>query len=334
MKNLTHYSLLSHNTFGIDVPCRRFIEYGSLEEAREVARNLTSKDYPLLILGGGSNLLLTKAFEGTVVHSGISFIRQIDNGRVCCGSGFVWDDFVDFCVSHNLYGTENLSLIPGECGASAVQNIGAYGVEAKDFIVDVEAVEIGSGKVFHFNNSDCEYSYRQSKFKKEWKNKFLITAVTYQLDKTFTPKLDYGNIKKALSEKGISHPSALELRKVIIDIRNAKLPDPASIGNAGSFFMNPIVKREVYEELAVKYERMPHYTIDDAHEKIPAGWLIEQCGWKGKSLGHAGVYEKQSLVLVNNGGATGKEILLLCERIQQDVKAQFGIDINPEVNVI
>ena len=334
MKIESDYSLLEHNTFGIDAKCRRFIEYASVEEAQEVVRSLNAEDYPLLILGGGSNLLLTDNYKGTVLHSGISFIEQLDNERVRCGSAYVWDDFVDYCVAHNLYGAEKLSIIPGECGASAVQNIGAYGAESKDLIEEVEAVEIATGEVHHFKNADCEYSYRQSKFKHEWRNKFLITSVTYRLSKNYDPKLDYGNIRAALAEKDIENPTAAELRQTIIDIRNAKLPDPEVIGNAGSFFMNPIVPKAKYEELAAQYERMPHYTIDENHEKIPAGWMIEQCGWKGKTLGPAGVYEKQALVLVNLGGATGADIVRLYEAIQRDVKEKFGIEIHPEVNTI
>ena len=250
-----------------------------------------------------------------------------------CGSAYLWYDFVDYCVFHELYGAENISIIPGECGASTVQNIGAYGVEVKDLIEEVEAVEIATGEVHHFTKDDCEYSYRQSRFKREWRNKYLITSVTYRLSKTYHPKLDYGNIRTALTEQGIENPTAAELRQTITDIRNAKLPDPKIIGNAGSFFMNPIVPKAKYEELAALYERLPHYTIDDDYEKIPAGWMIEQCGWKGKALGPAGVYDKQALVLVNLGGATGADIVRLYKTIQHDVKEKFGIEIHPEVNI-
>ena len=333
MKLECNYSLLKHNTFGIDAKCQRFIEYTSVEDAQQIVRSLKEEDYPLLILGGGSNLLLTDDYKGTVLHSGISFIEQLDEERVRCGSAYVWDDFVEYCVSHELYGAENLSIIPGECGASAVQNIGAYGVEVKDLIEEVEAVEIATGEVHHFTKDDCEYSYRQSRFKREWRNKYLITSVTYRLSKAYHPKLDYGNIRTALTEQGIENPTAAELRQTITDIRNAKLPDPKIIGNAGSFFMNPIVPKAKYEELAALYEHLPHYTIDDDYEKIPAGWMIEQCGWKGKALGPAGVYDKQALVLVNLGGATGADIVRLYKTIQHDVKEKFGIEIHPEVNI-
>ena len=226
-----------------------------------------------------------------------------------------------------------MSIIPGEVGASAVQNIGAYGVEAKDIIYKVEAVEIATGKLVVFDNADCEYSYRQSKFKHEWRDKYLVTHVVYRLSRSFTPDLDYGNIRSSLEKKGIASPTAQQLREVIIKIRNAKLPDPKVQGNAGSFFMNPIVEKAKYEELASQYLGMPHYTIDAEHEKIPAGWMIDHCGWKGKSLGKAGVHDKQALVLVNRGGATGADIVRLCETIQKDVKEKFGIEIHPEVNI-
>ena len=328
-----NYSLLRHNTFGIDAKCKRFIEYSSVEEAQQVARMITDADRPLLILGGGSNLLLTGDYNGTVLHSGIRFLEQTDECHVRCGSGFIWDDVVDYCVANNLYGAENLSIIPGEVGASAVQNIGAYGAEAKDLIECVEAVEIETGQICRFTNTECAYSYRQSKFKHAWKNRFLITAVTYKLSKTYNPKLDYGNIRVALAAKGIDNPTAMQLRETIINIRNAKLPDPKVLGNAGSFFMNPVVPTHKYNQLAQQYVGMPHYTIDSEYEKIPAGWLIEQCGWKGKALGKAAVHNKQALVLVNCGGATGSEVVQLYKTIQHDVKQKFDIEIKPEVNI-
>ena len=328
-----NYSLLRHNTFGIDAKCKRFIEYSSVEEAQQVAEMITDADQPLLILGGGSNLLLTGDYNGTVLHSGIRFLEQTDECHVRCGSGFIWDDVVDYCVANNLYGAENLSIIPGEVGASAVQNIGAYGAEAKDLIECVEAVEIETGQICRFTNTECAYSYRQSKFKHAWKNRFLITAVTYKLSKTYNPKLDYGNIRVALAAKGIDNPTAMQLRETIIDIRNAKLPDPKVLGNAGSFFMNPVVPTHKYNQLAQQYVGMPHYTIDSEYEKIPAGWLIEQCGWKGQALGKAAVHNKQALVLVNCGGATGSEVVQLYKTIQHDVKQKFDIEIKPEVNI-
>ena len=337
MKVFDNYSLKEHNTFGIDAKCKRFLEYEIDEEAIEVAEILRKEKLPYIIIGGGSNLLLTKDFDGIVVRSGIKghyFEEDYFCERMTCGSGEVWDDMVAKSIEAGYYGMENLSLIPGDVGASAVQNIGAYGIEAKDLILCVRMIEIATGKPWMIGNEECEYGYRQSRFKKDWKNRFLITRVTYGLSKTFRPHLDYGNIRAELQNKGISVPTAQQLRETIIEIRNAKLPNPKVEGNAGSFFMNPIVSRQVYEKLAAQYPKMPHYTVDSLHEKIPAGWMIEQCGWKGKSLGRAGVHDKQALVLVNRGGATGAEIVALCKAIRQDVKTKFDIEIQPEVNII
>ena len=337
MKDERNYSLKEHNTFGIDAKCRRFIEFEDDEEAFEVAAILRKSALPYIIIGGGSNLLLTKDFDGIVVRSGVKghyFEEDFTCERMTCGSGEVWDDMVATSLQAGYYGMENLSLIPGDVGASAVQNIGAYGVEAKDLILCVWMVEIATGKPWMIGNEDCEYGYRQSRFKKDWKNRFLITRVTYGLSRTFRPNLDYGNIRQELERRGITEPTAQQLRDIIIEIRNAKLPDPQIEGNAGSFFMNPVVTRQKYEKLAAQYPQMPHYKVDYRHEKIPAGWMIEQCGWKGKSLGRAGVHDKQALVLVNRGGATGAEIVALSDAIRQDVKETFGIDIYPEVNII
>ena len=337
MKDERNYSLKEHNTFGIDAKCRRFIEFEDDEEAFEVAAILRKSALPYIIIGGGSNLLLTKDFDGIVVRSGVKghyFEEDFTCERMTCGSGEVWDDMVATSLQAGYYGMENLSLIPGDVGASAVQNIGAYGVEAKDLILCVWMVEIATGKPWMIGNEDCEYGYRQSRFKKDWKNRFLITRVTYGLSRTFRPNLDYGNIRQELERRGITEPTAQQLRDIIIEIRNAKLPDPKIEGNAGSFFMNPVVTRQKYEKLAAQYPQMPHYKVDCRHEKIPAGWMIEQCGWKGKSLGRAGVHDKQALVLVNRGGATGAEIVALSDAIRQDVKEAFGIDIYPEVNII
>lgn len=333
MIDLKNYNLKAHNTFGIDAKCNRFLEYESVAEAQEVAKILRESSIPYIIIGGGSNLLLTKDYEGIVVHSACKGVERKGNSLIC-GSGEVWDDIVAKSIAMQLYGAENLSLIPGDVGASAVQNIGAYGSEVKDLIRKIKAVDISTGTVREFDHTECEYGYRQSRFKHEWKNRFLIISVEYELSESFQPRLDYGNIRAELERRNIAEPTAQQLRDTIIDIRNAKLPDPKVVGNAGSFFMNPIVSREKYEQLAAQYEGMPHYEIDADHVKIPAGWMIDQCGWKGKSLGRAGVHDKQALVLVNRGGATGAEIVALCEAIQKDVKAKFDIDIHPEVNII
>ena len=327
------YSLKQHNTFGIEAKCAQFVEYSTEAEAKEVAELLRTTRVPYIIIGGGSNLLLTRDYEGIVVHSTCKGIERNGN-RLVCGSGEVFDDVVAQSIEMGLYGAENLSLIPGDVGASAVQNIGAYGAEAKDLIRSIRAVEIATGNVCVIENAECEYGYRQSKFKHDWKNQYLILSVEYEFAATFEPRLDYGNIRAELVKEGISQPTAQQLRNTIIRIREAKLPDPKVLGNAGSFFMNPIVTRQKYHELAAQYEGMPHYDIDAENVKIPAGWMIDQCGWKGKSMGRAGVHDKQALVLVNRGGATGQEVVALCQQIQADVKQKFGIDIYPEVNVI
>lgn len=338
MIDLLNYSLLNNNTFGIDESCRRYIQFDTREECIEVVKSLTDADQPLLLIGGGSNLLLTGPFNGTVLRSNIKGIRQSDSTKdpnvvfVICGSGETWDDVVEYCVSNNLYGIENLSIIPGDVGASAVQNIGAYGCEAKDAIEVVACIEIATGEIRCFMNEDLQYSYRNSRFKTDLKDKYIITHVIYRLSRTFTPHVEYGNIQTELEKRGITNPTARDIRNVIIDIRNAKLPDPNVEGNAGSFFMNPIITREQFNALLEANPQMPHYYVDEDHEKVPAGWLIDQCGWKGKTLGKAGVHDKQALVLVNRGGAKGKDIVELCHAIQKDVKEKFGIEIKPEVN--
>lgn len=339
MKDLKHYSLLPHNTFGIQANCDRFIDMETDDDVMKLKDMLDDKDMPLLIIGRGSNLLLTDDYHATVLHCSIkgkTIVKEDGNSVLLrCGAGEEWDSIVDYCVAHDWQGIENLSLIPGEVGASAVQNIGAYGTEVKEIIHSVEAVEISTGKKHTFSNEQCEYSYRQSKFKNEWKDRFIITHVTYRLEKStdYIPKVDYGNIKSELERKGISLPTMKDIRDVVISIRKDKLPDPEVEGNAGSFFMNPIVEKATFMNLLEQYPDMPHYNVDSEREKIPAGWMIDQCGWKGKTLGKAGVHDRQALVLVNRGGATGKDILHLCNTIRNDVKQKFGIDIHPEVNI-
>lgn len=331
------YNLSGHNTFGINASCKRFLEFNSEDDLHLLLNSLHDIDYPLLILGGGSNLLLTNNYPHTVIHSAIKGYEVRYEGNdvyLRVGSGETFDDIVALSVDNGWHGIENLSLIPGEVGASAVQNIGAYGAEIKDVLYSIEAIEIATKKKVIFSNSDCGYAYRYSKFKDALKNQYIITYVTYHLSKIFTPHTDYGNINIYLQEEGITIPTAKQLRQTIIDIRRSKLPDPEEMGNAGSFFVNPIVDKEIFEKIRTTYPDMPHYVVDNEHIKIPAGWLIDTLGWKGKSIGNAGVHDKQALVLVNKGGATGKEILDLCNTIRRDVKQTFGIDIKPEVNII
>ncbi|MBR1932721.1 MAG: UDP-N-acetylmuramate dehydrogenase [Prevotella sp.] len=338
MRDYADYSLLRHNTFGIDVRCRRFLEYTTFAEAQQVAAILRqSAARPYLIIGGGSNLLLTHDYDGTVVHAGVKGIELTEGATastVTAGSGEPWDRVVELTVAAGYGDLVNLSHIPGEVGASVVQNIGAYGAEVAQFVDRIRAVEIATGQMVEIAAADCRYGYRDSRFKHEWKNRYLVYEVDYKLSRQATLNTAYGNIRSELERRGIAQPSARQLRQVIIDIRSQKLPDPAQEGNAGSFFMNPVVPRVQFDQLQAQYPQMPHYYVDEAHEKIPAGWMIEQCGWKGRTVGRAGVHDRQALVLVNRGGATGSEIVALCEAIRSDVRQKFGIDIQPEVNII
>ena len=328
------YSLLPYNTFGIDVSASRFLEYASVAELKEyIAQGAVTT--PFLHIGGGSNLLFTKDYDGLILHSRIGGIEvtaedsQTVSLRV--GAGVVWDDFVACCVEHGWYGAENLSLIPGEVGASAVQNIGAYGVEVKDLITAVETVNVqGYGRVYSVE--ECEYAYRSSIFKRPENKPVFVTYVRFRLSKEERYTLDYGTIRQELAK--YPAPALPIVRKVIIEIRESKLTDPKVMGNAGSFFMNPIVAKEKLEALQRDYPRIPYYELPDGRVKIPAGWMIDQCGWKGKSLGPAAVHDKQALVLVNRGGAKGSDIVALSDAVRASVRDKFGIDIHPEVNVI
>jgi len=339
MKDIRKYSLLGHNTFGMNVCCARFLEFTTPEELKNVVGELHKLAGRILVIGGGSNLLFTRDFNGVVLHSaikGFSYTPCADGKHVLlrCGSGEKWDDVVAFCVGNGWHGMENLSYIPGEVGASAVQNIGAYGVEVKELIAMVEAVEISTGRFVTFECEDCAYGYRESRFKNEWKGRYVITHVTYRLTKDFNPNMDYGNVRQVLSAKGIDVPTPQQLRDAVIEMRRSKLPEPDVLGNAGSFFKNPIVSLECYQALSGCYPDMPHYAVDASHVKIPAGWLIEKCGWKGRTMGRAGVHDKQSLVLVNLGDATGDEVVALCKAVIRDVYDTFGIELHPEVNII
>ena len=332
-----NYPLLPHNTFGMEVNASVFMEYESVEELKEWLAHTPLAGETWLHIGGGSNLLFTQDYPGIILHSAIKGFEVVseneDEVLVRAGAGEVWDDFVAYTVEKGWYGAENLSLIPGEVGASAVQNIGAYGVEAKDLIVKVDTLEVETGKERVFGNEACGYAYRESVFKHELKGKYIVTSVTYRLSKHPSYRLDYGNVRSELEKRGCE--LTLEnVRRTIIDIRESKLPDPKMQGNAGSFFMNPIVPRPLFEGLLGKYPSMPSYEVDAERVKIPAAWMIDQCGWKGKRLGNAGVHDKQALVLVNCGGATGQEIIALSEEIQRSVFDKFGVRISPEVNFI
>lgn len=329
-----NYPLLSHNTFGMDVTASCFLEYRSVGELRQwIADGCITAPY--LHIGGGSNLLFTKNYEGILLHSCIDSIERVEETTtsVCVrvGAGVVWDDFVACCVERNWYGAENLSLIPGEVGASAVQNIGAYGVEVKDLITTVETINI-RGEESLYRVEDCGYAYRDSLFKRADMKEVFVTYVTFRLSKKQQYKLDYGTIRQEL--ENYPELTLANVRHAIIAIREAKLPDPRVMGNAGSFFMNPIVPRAKLEALQQEYPHIPFYELDADRVKIPAGWMIDQCGWKGKALGPAAVHDKQALVLVNRGGATGADIIALSDAVRASVRAKFGIDIHPEVNFI
>lgn len=336
MTEYTDYSLLPHNTFRLDVKAARFMEYSSEEEltAFLASGGLTS---PYLHIGGGSNLLFLSDYPGLVLHSSVKGVETVaetdERVELRVGSGVVWDDFVAYTVEKGFYGAENLSLIPGEVGASAVQNIGAYGVEVKDLVVSVDAVEAATGKKRRFTREECRYAYRDSIFKKELKGRYFVTYVTYRLSKLHVFHLDYGNVRAELEKDGME-PTLANVRRVIAAIRSNKLPDPKVTGNAGSFFMNPVVSQEQFDRLQAEYSEMPSYRLDGNRVKIPAGWLIERCGWKGKALGPAAVHDRQALVLVNRGGATGRDVLRLADEVARSVKERFGIEISPEVNLI
>lgn len=329
-------SLLPYHTFGMDVKASLFIEYASVEELKHILHEYLPGT-PWLHIGGGSNLLFMRDYPGVILHSAIKGYEILDENEdeviVRVGAGEVWDDFVAYTVEQGWYGAENLSLIPGEVGASAVQNIGAYGVEVKDLITHVEAIEVATGQERVFTNAECGYAYRESVFKLSLKRRFVLTKVSYRLKKIPSYHLDYGHVRAELEKRG--YGLTLEnVRRTIIGIRESKLPDPKVQGNAGSFFMNPIVSRTCFESLLAQYPQMPYYEVDAERVKIPAAWMIEQCGWKGKQLGRAGVHHKQALVLVNLGGATGEEIIRLSEDIQKSVLNKFGVHISPEVNFI
>lgn len=329
-------SLKSYNTFGIDVNTRYFAEYSSIGELKEILGSEIINANPWLHIGGGSNLLFLKDFEGIILHSQLKSIEKISETDeivlLKIGAGMVWDDFVAYCVSNNYYGVENLSLIPGEVGASAVQNIGAYGMEVKDVIETVDAIHVESLQKRMFTNEECRYGYRKSIFKEELRGKYIITNVTFRLKKQPDYQLDYQNLREAVLQRG--EINLANIRSTVISIRESKLPDPSITGNAGSFFMNPVIPKEKFEELQVSNPTMPHYPASETEVKVPAGWLIEQCGWKGRMVGNVGVHSRQALVIINLGGATGQEIAGLAAQIRENVYQRFGIDITPEVNYI
>lgn len=327
------YSLLPFNTFGIEAKAANFIEFESEEELLElVAQGINS---PLLVIGGGSNLLFLRDFDGTILHSRISGVEVVveseENVFLRVGSGMKWDDLVKYTIEQGWQGLENLSAIPGEVGASAVQNIGAYGVEAGEFIERVDTISLADGTKHCFSQSDCNFAYRDSIFKREAKGMYVVTYVTFRLRKKPEYKVTYGNMRQRVEQLGGLSPA--NISQAVREIRDAKLPNPEELGNAGSFFMNPVVEPSVAETLLKEYPEMPQYKADGGI-KLSAAWLIEQCGWKGKRIGNVGAYENQALVLVNYGGATGQEVIELSDAISLAVKDKFGVQLNKEVNAI
>ena len=326
-------SLKDHNTFGMDVKADRMVDWSTPDELKGILADL---ERPVLMIGGGSNLLFMSDFKGTVLHSSVTTIDILgitnDHVHVRVGSGVVWDDFVAWCAVNGYWGVENLSAIPGEVGASAVQNIGAYGVEAKDVIDTVQTICLADGSECDFSNAECRYGYRQSIFKNELKGQYAVAYVIFTLSRKPEPRLGYGALEQEVERLG--GPSLENIRQAVISIRGSKLPDPNVLGNAGSFFMNPVITEQDFNIIRSKYPDVPSYPAADGMIKVPAGWLIEKSGWKGRSLGPAAVYEKQALVLVNKGGATGTDIKRLADTIIEDVRQKFGITLSTEVNYI
>ncbi len=338
MNILENISLKPYNTFGIDVKAKHFVSVASAEELKEVLKKFTHLEP--FILGGGSNMLLTKDMERLVVHINLKGIEVIDSDvsesevLVKVAGGENWHEFVIFCVDHNLGGVENLSLIPGNVGTSPVQNIGAYGVELKDTFYSCEAVHRKTQALRTFTLEDCKFGYRESVFKSDLKDEYVITSVTFKLTKAAHKiTIDYGAINETLREKSITEPSLKDVSNAVIAIRQSKLPDPKKIGNSGSFFKNPVITQEEFSQLRKEHSEIPYYPIGNDWIKVPAGWLIEQAGFKGKRFGDAGVHDRQALVLVNHGSATGKEVWDVAMKVQAAVLEKFGIKIEPEVNV-
>ena len=338
MEILQNYSLRAHNTFGIDAQADWFIPFTSVEDLKLLARDEYFQECRCLPIGEGSNLLFLANFHGIILHSRILTEERLAETDTTVdylvGSGVKWDDFVARSCQQGLWGAENLSLIPGQVGASAIQNIGAYGAEVADLIQAVHTVHRRTGEVRIFSLGECQYGYRYSFFKSPEGADYIVTHVHYRLSKEPKPLLDYADLRARVAEH-TSDPSPEDIRQTVISIRRSKLPDPAEVGNAGSFFMNPVIEASSFQALLEKYPNAPHYLQPDGRVKVPAGWLIDQAGLKGYRLGHAGVYERQALVLINaDGETTGTDIARLAEFVQREVRDRFGINIEPEVRYI
>lgn len=328
--------LKEYNTFGISVSASHFASFSSIEDLKHMIRMFPNEE--LLILGGGSNLLFTKDFDGLVLRNeikGFEIIdRTMDSVIVKAGAGEVWHEFVLKCIEEGLAGLENLSLIPGSVGASPMQNIGAYGVELKDVFHSLEAYHLPSGEIHTFDAESCEFGYRESVFKRKSKGQYIILSVSFTLSSEANLNTSYGAIESELKNRGIEHPTIKDISNAVIAIRTSKLPNPKEIGNAGSFFKNPIVEQGIVDKILIDYPEAPNYPAETGKRKLAAGWLIEQAGWKGKTIGNYGVHKLQALVLVNYGGATGQQIWDLSSEIIASIESEFGVTLEREVNIL
>lgn len=333
-----NYPLKNLNTFGVSANAKYFAIANSESDVLELLGSEKFKHSKLLILGGGSNILLTDDFDGLALKIAINFIENVDENDdhvwIRAGSGVIWHDFVMSCLEKDLGGVENLSLIPGTMGAAPMQNIGAYGVELKEVFAELSAIDRETLQIEKFNKERCEFGYRESIFKKEARDKYIITSVTLRLNKKPYTNIEYGAIEDVLADLGITYPTIRDVSNTVIKIRQSKLPDPGQLGNAGSFFKNPIVDKIDYEYLSTDFTNIPGYKLKNDKVKIPAAWLIDQCGWKGKKLGDVGVHKDHALVLVNYGNGSGKEIIHLAMEIKNSVISKFGIELTSEVNII
>jgi len=340
MKLLENYSLRNLNTFGLHASARYYASAESLDELRELVEWAKKQQLPLLPLGGGSNILLKDDYPGLVIAINLGGIESLPSGEnkriLRAGAGVEWHDLVLFAIENELGGIENLSLIPGKAGAAPIQNIGAYGVELKDVFYELEALDTLQNEILHFNARDCRFAYRDSYFKNEGKGRFIITSVSLKLTAAtdYRPNLSYGGIRQKLDEMGVGEAGIRDVSDAVIRIRKEKLPDPSVTGNAGSFFKNPEITQPEFEKLLAAHPDIPHFRLDSGRIKIPAAWLIDRCGWKGRKVGRAATHHRQALVLVNLGDADAEEILYLAEMIRKDVKNKFGIALTPEVNII
>ncbi|MEZ4922079.1 MAG: UDP-N-acetylmuramate dehydrogenase [Crocinitomicaceae bacterium] len=328
--------LKPYNTFGLSVKAENFSTFSTVDELRQIISE--NRDKELLVLGGGSNMLLTKDYPGLVLKNELKGIEVIQEDQdfvlLKAAAGEVWHQLVLHAIENGFGGIENMSLIPGSAGAAPMQNIGAYGVEIKDVFHELEALEIASGQIRKFTNKECDFGYRESVFKRALKGKYIITSITLKLSKNPILNTSYGAIEERLKEMGVIHPTIKDVSDAVIYIRQTKLPDPAQIGNSGSFFKNPVIPKSKFEVIRNKFPGISSYPVDDNHVKLAAGWLIDNAGWKGKTFGNYGVHKNQALVLVNYGGATGKEIYQLSEDIMNSVKEIYDVDLEREVNVI